>query len=358
MSIVRPITARLGLGMIDLAERSLIPNAIVRHGIRRVLAQRLREERARAGSDLEAQLTAFVETMHSSPVAESPRAANEQHYELPAEFFQTILGPQLKYSCCLWADGDDDLASAEERMLALSSERAGIVDGMDLLDLGCGWGSLALWVARRHPRCRVVAVSNSSSQGDFIRGRCADEGLANVTVQTADMNDFDSADRFDRVVSVEMFEHIRNWPALFARIGRWLRPEGAFLLHVFCHRELAYRYSDQGVADWMARNFFTGGIMPSADLPLRIPSPLRVAGQWRVAGLHYSRTLESWLERMDSQRARLMPLFREVYGGGASRWFERWRMFFMACSESFRYRCGTEWFVSQYLLRPSGAARR
>jgi cyclopropane-fatty-acyl-phospholipid synthase len=355
MFAFRPITARLGLGAIDLAERSLIPDVIVRHGIRRLVSRRLREERARAGGDLEAHVTAFVEKMHASPVAESPRSPNEQHYEVPAEFFQAVLGPQLKYSCALWSERDDDLARAEERMLALTGERAGIQNGTQVLDLGCGWGSLALWVARRYPCCRVVAVSNSSSQGDFIRGRCAAEGLDNVKVLTADMNDFDSADRFDRVVSVEMFEHIRNWPALFAKIGRWLRPDGAFLLHVFCHQDLAYRYADQGVADWMARNFFTGGIMPSEDLPSRISSPLQVADHWRVNGLHYSRTLEAWLERMGEARDRLIPLFRKVYGAEAERWFGRWRIFFMACSELFRYRRGTEWFVSQYLLRLSGA---
>ncbi len=356
MSVVRPITARLGLGVIDLAERSLIPDAIVRHGIRRMVSRRLREERARAGGDLEAHVTAFVEKMRTSPVAESPRSPNEQHYEVPADFFQAVLGPQLKYSCALWSERGDDLARAEERMLSLTAERAGIQNGTQVLDLGCGWGSMALWVARNHPRCSVVAVSNSRSQAEFIRDRCTAERLGNVRVLTADMNDFNPGERFDQVVSVEMFEHMRNWPVLFERVGRWLRPDGAFLLHVFCHREMPYRYSDDGVADWMARNFFTGGIMPSADLPFRIPSPLRVAEHWRVGGLHYSRTLESWLKRMDSQRARLIPLFREVYGDGAERWFARWRMFFMACSELFRYRGGTEWSVSQYLLRPSGAA--
>jgi cyclopropane-fatty-acyl-phospholipid synthase len=236
-------------------------------------------------------------------------------------------------------------------MLAVTCERAGIADGMEILDLGCGWGSLSLWIAQRYPGCRVVAVSNSGTQADFIRRRSAERGLDRVEVITADMNDFSTSRRFDRVVSVEMFEHMLNWERLFARVASWLRPDGAFFLHVFCHHSLAYRYTDTGTTDWMARYFFTGGIMPSEDMPRLYDSDLEVVEQWRVNGLHYSRTLEAWLEAMDAQRKQLMRLFAMTYNDDAGRWFARWRMFFMACSELFSYGEGNEWYVAHTLLR-------
>jgi len=341
---------------IELAERGLLPDALVRLGMRRVIAARLAAPEAREPEPAGAAVRAFVDAMRAGPIAVATDAANEQHYELPAEFFAVVLGPYLKYSSCLWSAGVADLAAAEERMLALSCERAGLADGMEVLDLGCGWGSLSLWIARHYPRCRVLAVSNSAVQRRFITGRCAAAGLDRVEVVTADMNAFDTARRFDRVLSVEMFEHMRNWGALFARIAGWLRPDGRFFLHVFCHRLLAYPYLDRGPADWMARHFFTGGIMPSADLPRRWDEHLEVAAQWPVGGLHYSRTLEAWLRRMDADRDALMPIFEATYGEGAARWFARWRMFFMACSELFRFAGGEEWFVTHTLLRPRGAA--
>jgi cyclopropane-fatty-acyl-phospholipid synthase len=242
-------------------------------------------------------------------------------------------------------------------MLRLTCERAEIADGMEVLDLGCGWGSLSLWIARHFPACRVLAVSNSAVQRDFIIDRCAAEGLDRVEVVTSDMNTFDTDRRFNRVVSVEMFEHMRNWGVLFERIGRWMQPDGRFLLHVFCHRLLAYPYEDRGPADWMARTFFTGGIMPSVDLPEYWDRHLEVVSRWRVDGRHYSRTLEAWLDRMDSQREELLPLFSETYGDEPELWFARWRMFFMACSELFRFRGGSEWFVAHTLLQRRSAAQ-
>jgi cyclopropane-fatty-acyl-phospholipid synthase len=337
---------------IELAERRLLPDVLVRAGMRRVLGARLRSERAGDEDSAERRLQAFVDEMRTEPIAVATDAANEQHYELPAAFFATVLGPWLKYSSGLWPAGVEDLAESEQRMLELTCERAGLVDGMSVLDLGCGWGSLSRWIATRYPRCRVLAVSNSRTQAEFIRERCAADGIERLEVLTADMNQFATERRFDRVLSVEMFEHMRNWEALFARVASWLEPDGRFFMHVFCHRRHAYFYSDEGPADWMARNFFTGGIMPSEDLPRRCDRHLEVVEQWRVGGLHYSRTLEAWLERMDGRRDALMPLFRATYGADAERWFARWRMFFMACSELFRYRGGSEWFVAHTLLRP------
>jgi cyclopropane-fatty-acyl-phospholipid synthase len=337
---------------IDLAERRILPDAVVRAGMRHVLGQRLRSERAHNSVRGDEMLRTFVREMRSEPIAVSTDTANEQHYELPAEFFRIVLGPFLKYSACLWPEGVDDLATAEERMLELSCSRAGITDGMDVLDLGCGWGSMSLWIATHFARTQVLAVSNSHSQARFIREQCVERGLDNLRVLTADMNHFTTDSRFDRVVSVEMFEHMRNWERLFERVAGWLRPGGRFFQHVFCHRVHAYLYTDQGASDWMARHFFTGGIMPSEDLPRRYDQHLVVDHQWRVDGTHYSRTLEAWLEAMDGHRDLLKPLFRSAYGSDADRWFARWRMFFMACSELFRYRDGTEWYVVHSLLRP------
>jgi cyclopropane-fatty-acyl-phospholipid synthase len=240
-------------------------------------------------------------------------------------------------------------------MLRLTCERAELEDGMSVLDLGCGWGSLSLWVARQYPRCRVVAVSNSRTQAKFIRGRCRELDLDNLVVVTADMNHFTPGRRFDRVLSVEMFEHMRNWPELYRRVASWLRPGGKVLKHVFCHREHVYPYVSAGPADWMAEHFFTGGMMPSDDLPYIFQDELVVEDHWRVNGVHYSRTLEAWLEQMDQRRDQLMPLFREVYGDQAGRWFQRWRIFFLSCSELFAFRGGNEWWVSHYRLTPAGA---
>jgi cyclopropane-fatty-acyl-phospholipid synthase len=337
---------------IDLAERRVIPDAVVRAGMRRLMGQRLKDERRNDRRNHGQAVREFVRKMESEPVAVATRDANEQHYELPTEFFATVLGPNLKYSSCLWTDGVRHLAEAEDRMLALTCERAGIEDGMEILDLGCGWGSFSLWVAKRYPRCRVLAVSNSTAQAEFIRGRCAAEGIDRVEVVTADMNAFSIDRRFDRVVSVEMFEHMRNWARLFERVSSWLKPDGAFLQHVFCHHRYAYLYTDESAGDWMTRHFFTGGIMPSEDLPRRYNRHLEVVEQWRVSGLHYSLTLEAWLDAMDRNRQTLLPVFKKTYGDEAERWFARWRMFFMACSELFRYRGGSEWFVAHTLMRP------
>jgi cyclopropane-fatty-acyl-phospholipid synthase len=256
-----------------------------------------------------------------------------------------VLGPRRKYSAGLFEPGDD-LAAAEERMLALSCARAGIEDAMRVLDLGCGWGSLTLWLAERYPRARILAVSNSKAQREYVLGECARRGLDGVEVVTADVNRFEPAGRFDRVVSVEMFEHARNWERLLGRVARWLEPDGRLFLHVFCHRSTPYFFEAEGASDWMARHFFSGGMMPSADLLAGLERDLRVEEGWRVSGLHYARTAEAWLANLDAARERVLPIL------GSERAFGRWRLFFLACRELFAFRGGAEWHVLHARLAP------
>ncbi len=333
---------------ITLCERGLVPDALMRFGMRRLMAARLRQESADHG---ELQFDSFrrrLLALRESAVALDTDKANEQHYEVPAAFFRQVLGPQLKYSCCLWDEGTATLAQAEEGMLSLTGRRAELAAGQQILELGCGWGSLTLWMARRYPGSRITAVSNSSSQRQFIQQRCADLGLSNVQVLTADANHFDTKERFDRVVSVEMFEHMRNYPVLMQRIASWLKPGGKLFVHIFCHRQLMYPFTTEGEDDWMGRYFFTGGLMPSEQTLLYFQQHLALEDQWRVSGRHYQRTADAWLELMDERRAAVMPALREAYGADASRWFHRWRMFFMACAELFGYAHGTEWLVAHY----------
>ncbi len=332
-------------------ESGLVPDSVIRTGIRRLLEGKLAEIQSGNCEVAADTLNAFVDMQRRSPIALVPEMANEQHYEVPAIFFEQVLGSHRKYSCGYWPDGVDTLDESEDAALSLTTRRAEIEDGMSVLDLGCGWGSLSLYIAQRFPQCTVTSVSNSTSQREFIRARAAELGLENVEVIVSDMNDFDTDKRFDRVVSVEMFEHMRNYPELFRRIDGWLRPEGKFFLHIFTHRTTPYEYIDKGPSDWMTRHFFSGGIMPSADLPLRTSGPLQIDRQWAWNGMHYARTCRAWLQQMDDRKSVVMPILAETYGDDeASRWFVRWRMFFMACEELFRFRGGNEWFVSHYLF--------
>jgi len=343
---------------IALAERRLVPEPLIRAGIRLFLRDRLAQE-ARRYSDREAGLRRFVERMAAEELAPSPQAANRQHYEVPTEFFQLVLGKHLKYSSGLWEPGTETLDEAEEAMLALTCERADLRNGQAVLELGCGWGSLALFMAARYPRSRIVAVSNSRTQGAFIRARAAERGLPNLEIRTADMNAFTPGDgaRFDRIVSVEMFEHMRNWPELFRRVAGWLAPYGRVFVHVFAHRRFAYPFEVDGDRDWMAKHFFTGGIMPAHDLAGRIPGPLEVEEGWLVPGTHYARTAEAWLERLASNRRAALEVLRSQLTAGQARLqLERWRLFFLACAELFGFREGTEWVVSHHRLRARTAA--
>lgn len=336
----------------ELAERGLIPDALIRFGIRRMLVGRIREEDC---GDPERQCereTRLLDALRTGPIAVCTSDANVQHYEVPAAYFRLILGPRLKYSCCYWPDRHTTLEAAEATMLALTCERAQLCDGQSILELGCGWGALTLWMAEFYPNCRITAVSNSPMQREVIEAECRRRGLENVEVVTADMNDFSPPRRFDRVVSVEMFEHMRNYERLMARIASWLVSDGKLFVHIFCHRAFAYLYLPDGPNDWMAREYFSGGTMPSDGLLLRFQRELELERQWRVSGAHYQRTLEAWLARLDSQRTEVEAALASGDSPlPARRQAQRWRLFLMACAELFGHRGGSEWWVSHYLFR-------
>ena len=339
--------------LIDLAERGWIPDALLRHGIRRLCARRLADEGAGDAAAADARFRALLAELRGSAVAIETAAANAQHYEVPTRFFELCLGKRLKYSSCLYATGNETLDQAEDAMLALVGERADLADGQRILELGCGWGSLTLWMAERFPAARITAVSNSATQRAHIESACAARGFGNVQVLTRDVNALDLPDAaFDRCVSVEMFEHMRNYEVLLARIARWLAPGGALLVHIFCHRHLMYPFETGGEDDWMGRHFFTGGLMPSADTLLHFQRDLRLEERWLLPGTHYQRTADHWLANQDAHREEVLSVLAGAYGPGqAHLWAQRWRMFWMACAELFGYRGGNEWLVAHYRFR-------
>jgi cyclopropane-fatty-acyl-phospholipid synthase len=337
------------LNLIELCESGKVPDWLMRAGVRRLIAQRLADESAAASRDV------YVAALKASPIAVNQGSANEQHYELPAKFFEMHLGPRLNYSCGLYKHPRDTIARAERNMLTLCTERAGIADGQRILDLGCGWGSMSLWLAERFPKAEIVALSNSAHQKSFIERRASAAGAENLRVITADFAGFEfpEAPAFDRVVSIEMFEHLRNWGAALAKVRRWLKPDGRMFLHVFAHRRQSYLFDSEGPYNWMGQHFFTGGMMPSADLIQGFRDDLVDQQTWWVDGTHYQRTANQWLQRLDEREHALMPILAKVYGEGAApRRFQRWRMFYMAVAETFGFRKGTEWGVGQYLLAP------
>ena len=336
-------------GLIGLCERSLLPDWLIRAGIRRLCAQRLAEESSDDAAAAWARFRRCLDELRESPVAIHTDAANAQHYELPPRFFESCLGKRLKYSSCYFPRGDETLDQAEDAMLALYGERALLADGQDILELGCGWGSLTLWMAQNYPRSRITAVSNSKPQREFILARCRALGLGNVDVITQDVNRLElPASSFDRCVSIEMFEHMRNYATLLERIASWLRADGKLFVHIFCHRELMYPFETDGDDNWMGRYFFTGGLMPSADTLLWFQRDLAIEQQWRLPGTHYARTANLWLANQDANRAAVLQVLQLAYGDQARVWHQRWRMFWMACAELFGYRDGNEWLVAHY----------
>lgn len=347
------------MDVIDACERGWIPDPLARLGMRRLIGRRLRDEANHDGEVRTARLQSFIDELRNAPIAINTSDANAQHYEVPAAFFHQHLGPRLKYSCCLYPTGKEDLAAAEEAMLALYAERAGVADGQRILDLGCGWGSLSLWLAEHYPSCEIVGLSNSHGQRAWIMEQARQRGLPNVEIVTGDISEFDFPVEgviagFDRIISIEMFEHMKNYGALLAKLRRWLsNADSRIFIHIFAHKLLAYHFEDRSRDDWMTRYFFSGGTMPSENLLLHFQDDVRIERQWWVDGKHYERTSNHWLASMDANRDAILKTFRDSdYEAEPEIWFQRWRMFYMAVAELFGFDNGNEWGVAHYRFAP------
>jgi len=342
MSFIEPLPIRL-------AESGWLPDVLVRQGMRRLLRERLAMIAEGGPAAQAAREQAFFDAIRNSPAVVEQQAANAQHYEVPAQFFRLTLGKHRKYSSCFWGNDTKNLDQAEALALAITCERAGLADGQDILELGCGWGSLSLWMAEHYPHARITGVSNSHGQRRTIEALAAERGLTNLRIITADLVGFDPQAQFDRIVSVECFEHLRNWPLMFSRVASWLRDHGTFFMHVFAHREGSYLFDTEGGGNWMGRHFFTGGMMPADRLAWRCQEHLRLDQHWRWEGTHYGRTARAWLDRLDANiqavEAALAPARPEVPPAILA---QRWRMFYMACEELWNFDHGREWFVSHY----------
>lgn len=334
--------------LIELAEKGIIPDYFIRQGIVRNCENRLNNENVSNTEKVSSKKQIWIEQMKKSPIALVPEKANEQHYEVPPAFFENVLGKHLKYSSGYWPDGVNSLDESEESMLELSFERAQLADGDSILELGCGWGSLTCYMASKLPNSKITAVSNSKDQKEHILNRCKNQGLDNIEVITADMNDFDTENKYDRVVSIEMFEHMRNYKKLLSKISSWLHDDGKLFIHIFTHQSVVYPFENQGEADWMAREFFSGGMMPSHDLLLHFQDDLIIDDVWSMSGTHYEKTSLAWVNKMDANKDSIMKIFLKTYGDDAKLWFQRWRIFFMSCEKLFGYNNGSEWGVSHY----------
>jgi cyclopropane-fatty-acyl-phospholipid synthase len=337
--------------LLSLAEKGLMPDSMIRYGIRHLCKQRLHEI-ASDNCEISGMVRQrFFESMRVSEIAPLPEMANAQHYEVPAAFFDLVLGKNRKYSSCYWPENINDLDSSEESALRETVLHADLKDGQAILELGCGWGSLSLWMAKNFPNSQITSISNSNSQREFIMSEADKLGFKNLKVITCDMNRFEIDASFDRIVSVEMFEHMRNYQVLFAKLNGWLKADGKFMMHIFCHRDVPYAFDVKAEDDWMSQFFFSGGFMPSDDTPLQFQDDLKISKQWRWSGVHYEKTANAWLENMDKNVVSVKKIFEECYGKeDAPLWIQRWRIFFMACAELFGFKHGQEWWVSHYLF--------
>jgi len=334
-----------------LLEKDKIPDALIRMGIRRLLKQRLRDEGKGDTEERQARLMSLIADLKKSPIAIHTEQANEQHYEVPTAFYQYCLGKHLKYSSGYWREGVDDIDTSEKEMLELTCERAELKNGQDVLELGCGWGSLSLFMSAKFPESNFTVVSNSRTQKIYIDEQASLRGIKNLTVITANINDFKIDKLFDRVVSVEMFEHMRNYERLMDLIADHLNPDGKLFVHIFTHKHFAYKFEVLDESDWMSKYFFTGGIMPSDNLLLYFDEQFSIEQHWHVSGKHYSKTSEAWLNNMNNHKTQILPLFEETYGKQhALKWWVYWRIFYMACAELWGYNKGEEWMVSHYLF--------
>jgi len=332
-----------------LVETDFIPETIIRIVVRAMLSQKLKEEQLSTPQKKQERLMQFVEELKLSPIAIETKAANKQHYELPTSFFQLILGPNLKYSCALWNNPQDTLEQAEENMLSLYCKRAEITDGQSILDLGCGWGSMSLYLAKNYPNSKITALSNSSTQREYIENKANQLKLNNLKVITANISEYSTESKYDRIVSIEMFEHMKNYQELLRKLKIWLLPKGKLFVHIFCHKDYAYNYDSE--TDWLAEHFFSGGTMPSNDLLLYFQNDFSLSNHWVIDGEHYKKTANAWLANMKKHKKNILSIISSTYGDRETKkWWVYWKLFFIACAETWGYQKGSQWLVSHYLF--------
>lgn len=332
---------------LDAIARGEVSDNAIRKVLRFGVTAELRQLHEGGPAGQAARQEWLIQSLMQEPIAVATDEANRQHYEIPPEFFRLVLGKRMKYSCALWCEDVTGLDAAEEAMLDAVCKRAGLKDGQRVLDLGCGWGALSLFIAERYPSCRVLALSNSQAQKAYIDELAVSSGIQNLLVETANIAGWETAQRFDRILSIEMFEHMRNYEALLAKLAGWLAPEGRLFVHVFSHRSHAYKFE----GSWLAERFFTGGLMPSDDLLLHFQRDVRLLNRWRLDGTHYQKTCEAWLKRLDVNRERaLASLAGACADAPPLRLLTEFRLFFMTCAEAFGYAQGREWGISHYLF--------